>query len=217
MSNTNQEKELLKRQNRIRFVEAAQELIEAEGPHNASIRKIAERAGFHNSTIYLYFKDVDQLMLLASLKYFNEYSRALSELSTKKLPPVENFMAIWDFFAQAVFRRPQIFYNFFFGKHSDNLTEIMRQYYDLFPEEKEAYSPEIEDMYYGKNIQERCLKLLAPLAGAGTRVSQENLHLVNDMIVSFLRYLLEQKCQNPGMDSGALTDRLLQMLNFIIL
>ena len=51
------EKENQKRQNTIRFIEATQELIETDGLKNLSIRKIADKAGFHNSTIYLYFKD----------------------------------------------------------------------------------------------------------------------------------------------------------------
>ena len=216
MNTHGNEKELLKQQNRIRFIGAAQELIENGGPENASIRKIAEKAGLHNSTIYLYFEDVDQLILLASLKYFNEYSKALSELSTKNLTPVQNFMTIWNFFAQTVFERPKIFHNFFFGKHSDNLKEIVKQYYELFPEEQEKYSPEIEDMYYGQNIQERCLKVLVPLADTGTRINSDNLELVNDIIVSFFKYLLEQKCQNPSLDSDILTEKLLKMLEFMI-
>ena len=216
MNKENNEKELLKQQNRIRFIHAAQELIESEGPQKASIRKIAERAGFHNSTIYLYFEDVDQLILLASLKYFNEYSKALSELSTKNLMPSENFMTIWDFFARTIFARPQIFYNFFFGKHSDNLTEIIRQYYELFPEEQDNYTPEIEDMYYWRNIKERCLKVLAMLKGAGMRVNEENIEMINDISVSYLKYLLEQKCQNPSLDSDILTDKLLKMLKFML-
>ena len=44
--------EELKIQNKIRFIEAAQALIDEDGLEKISIRKIAERAGFHNSTIY---------------------------------------------------------------------------------------------------------------------------------------------------------------------
>lgn len=66
-----------KRKNGIAFVEATQALIDSEGLERISIRKIADKAGFHNSTIYLYFKDVNQLILLASLKHFNEYSKKL--------------------------------------------------------------------------------------------------------------------------------------------
>ena len=216
MSSINKKKEHLKQQNRIRFIHAAQELIESEGPQNASIRKIAEKAGFHNSTIYLYFEDVDQLILLASLKYLNEYSMALSELSAKNLKPFENFMTIWSFFARTVFGRPQIFYNFFFGKHSDNLTEVIKLYYELFPNEQGIYTPEIEDMYYGQNITERCLKVLAMLKDSNTRVNKENIELINDIIVGYIKYLLEQKCQNPSLDSDILTDKLLKMLKFML-
>ncbi len=216
MNHTSNDKELLKQQNRIRFIHAAQELIENGDLERVSIRRIAEKAGFHNSTIYLYFEDVDQLILLSSLKYFNEYSKALSELSTKDLTPLETFIKIWDFFAQTVFRKPKIFYNFFFGKHSENLTRIMKQYYELFPEEQEEYSPEIEDMYYGQNIRERCLKVLELLIGTDTRVNEETIGLINDINVSYFKYLLQQKCQNPSLDSDILKDKLLKMLHFII-
>ncbi|MCI9491149.1 TetR/AcrR family transcriptional regulator [Lachnospiraceae bacterium 48-42] len=216
MNHTSNDKELLKQQNRIRFIQAAQELIENEDLEKVSIRRIAEKAGFHNSTIYLYFEDVDQLILLSSLKYFNEYSKALSELSTKDLTPLETFIKIWNFFVQTVFRKPKIFYNFFFGKHSENLTRIMKQYYELFPEEQEEYSPEIEDMYYGQNIHERCLRVLELLIGTDTRVNEETIGLINDINVSYFKYLLEQKCQNPSLDSDILKDKLLKMLHFII-
>ena len=78
-------KEALQREDTIRFIEAAEELIDEHGIDNVSVRKIAEKAGFHNSTIYLYFKDVNELILLASMKHFNEYSKALARLSSKNL------------------------------------------------------------------------------------------------------------------------------------
>lgn len=210
------EKENQKRQNTIRFIEATQELIETDGLKNLSIRKIADKAGFHNSTIYLYFKDIEELILLASIKYFNEYSKNLSELSSWKLRPREHFLSVWDFFAQAVFQNPNVFYNFFFGKHSDDLTGIMTKYYELFPEEREKYTPQIEDMYYGKNIWDRCMGLLLPLADVAPGIKNSNLNIINDITVSYVKYLLEQKCQNPELDSDMLTDKMMQMLKFVI-
>lgn len=210
------EKEILKRENTIRFILAAEELIDQYDFKNVSVRKIAEKAGFHNSTIYLYFEDADQLILLASLKHFAEYSSALSRLSTKNFDALENFYFIWRFFIESMYRKPHIFYNFFFGKHSDDLSAIMRQYYDLFPEKVEEYSPVIEDMYYGKNIQERCLRILKSLINAGTRVNEDNLAMVNEIIVSTLKYKLEQKCQNPDLDSDILTKELMNIIKYTI-
>ena len=90
------DKEEQKRQNARTFINAAQEMIESEGLENISVRKIAQKAGFHNSTIYLYFEDLDQLAMFASLKYFREYSHSLELQSQKNLSPTENFLSIWE-------------------------------------------------------------------------------------------------------------------------
>lgn len=205
-----------KRKNGIAFVEATQALIDSEGLERISIRKIADKAGFHNSTIYLYFKDVNQLILLASLKHFNEYSKKLSEYSTMIAGPTDKFLAVWDAFGQTVFHNPHIFHNFFFGKYSQNLTPIITQYYRLFPEEKTNYSKEIEDMYYGNSIQERCRKILEPLIDVeSSRVTKENIDLVNTIIVSCLKQLLEQKCADPEQDADDLNKLLINMICYI--
>ncbi len=212
-----QEKDLLRQQNTIRFIEAAQELIETEGLKKLSIRKIAEKAGFHNSTIYLYFKDVDELILLASLKYFNGYSTALAGQNNKNVSTYENFLSIWRFFSESAFEKPTIFYNFFFGKHSDDLTRIFERYYDLFPNEKAVYREDIQSMYFGKDIYERCSLLLRPLIEVeNTRLTAENFDMVNDITVGYLKYLLEQKCQDPGLPTDIFTDKMLSMVRYLV-
>lgn len=210
------DKELLKQQNTVRFIEATQELIDTNGIGKISIRKIAEKAGFHNSTIYLYFKDVDQLILLASLKHFNEYSKALAKQSKKNSSPIENFLSIWEAFAKSVFSKPEIFYNFFFGKHSDNLTEIIEQYYELFPAEKEQYSEEIQDMYYGKNIYDRCYGIMSPLLTENTKLTKDNISIVNEISVSYLKYLLEEQCHKKNTDTSETTNKLLCAISYLI-
>ncbi len=207
------EKDEEKRRNAITFVEATQTLIDAEGLEKISIRKIAEKAGFHNSTIYLYFKDANQLILLASLKHFNDYSRKLAEYSAMIASPTDKFLAIWQAFGETVFYKPHIFRNFFFGKYSNNLTPIIMQYYRLFPEEKPAYSKEIEEMYYGGNISDRCLQILKPLTEVETtRVTEENLQLVNTITVACLKQLLDQVCTDSSLDPDDINDQLIQMI-----
>lgn len=206
-----------RRENARRFVNATRELIDAEGLEKISVRKIAARAGFHNSTIYLYFKDVNQLILLASLKHFRNYSKELSLLSRKESSAAETFYSVWTFFCQTVFDQPQIFYNFFFGKYSDNLTDIMKEYYQLFPEEKGEYSQEIQEMYYAPNISQRCLLFLKPLTlDPDSRITEENIDLVNEMIVSFMKVLLEEKCSNPQQKSTDYVQKMLDMLHYSV-
>ena len=211
------EKDEEKRKNAIAFVEATQALIDSEGLEKISIRKIAEKAGFHNSTIYLYFKDANQLILLASLKHFNAYSRKLSEYGTMIASPTDKFLAVWQAFGETVFYKPHIFRNFFFGKYSDNLTPIINQYYRLFPEEKPVYTGEIEEMYYGGNISDRCLQILKPLTGVeATHVTVDNLQLVNTIIVACLKQLLDQICGDATLDPDDINDQMIQMICYIV-
>lgn len=212
-----QVKEDLKRKNTLRFIEATEALISEMGVENVSIRKIAERAGFHNSTLYLYFRDVNHLIQLASMKHFEEYSHALSELSSKNMSPKENFVQIWTYFCKTVFQHPNLFYHFFFGKYSDNLTPIMKEYYALYPEKLHEYSKDIEEMFFGRNIQERCLRILIPLIGTpDVRVTYDNLEIVNNIIVGYLKDVLDQKRQNQEISSDELTEDTLEALQYIV-
>ncbi|PWJ47182.1 TetR/AcrR family transcriptional regulator [Faecalicatena contorta] len=205
----------LKKANRREFINATKELMEEESFQYISIRKIAERAGFHNSTLYLYFKDLDQLLLLASMKYFREYSHSLNILSREKHAPIKSFISIWDFFLTSVLKNPMIFYNFFFGKSSDNLYDIMTMYYDIFPEEREQFSQDIEAMYFGRNITERSLYILRTILFENTSVTEENLHMLNELSVSYCKYKLELKCQNPNLDSEQIKKEILTAYSYL--
>lgn len=207
--------DLQKRDNYRCFVNAASEIIEEGGLSKLSIRKIAQRAGFHNSTIYLYFKDLDELTMLASMKYFQEYSHALELQSQKNLPPIENFIAIWELFVYAIIKEPCIFYNFFFGRRSDNLREIMNMYYDIFPEERDRFSENIEKMYFGNDIFERSLDLLETLINEKTLVTEENLIMLNEITVCYCEHKLMKKCQNPELDSKKTRKEILDVIWYV--
>lgn len=206
-----------KRKNLIQFIKVTQELLEEDGLKNISIRKIATLAGFHNSTIYLYFDDLDELIMLASIKQFQDYSFALEAQSQKHADAYDNFYAIWQYFADSSFQHSCVFHNFFFGKHSDNLPLYLNAYYDLFPEARNKYSEEIEAMYFGKNYSERCLKILLPLIGdPRTRVTKETVETINEISVCFCKELLHQKCEHPELDNSDLKQKMLQMLHYTV-
>lgn len=197
------------------FVNAAQEILEEGGISKLSIRKIADRAGFHNSTIYLYFKDLDQLTMMASMKYFQEYSQALELQSQKNLPPKENFIAIWELFVHEIIKEPCIFYNFFFGRRSDNLKEVMNMYYEIFPEERDRFSEDIEKMYFGNDIFERSLDLLQTLIGEDCLVTKENLVMLNEITVCYCEHKLMKKCQNPEIKAAKARQEILDVIRYV--
>ena len=67
---SNKSRAFQKKERMALFIDCTRRLIEEEGFAEISIRKIAERAGLHNSTIYFYFPDVDFLIAPASVRSF---------------------------------------------------------------------------------------------------------------------------------------------------
>ena len=105
----------------------------------------------------------------------------------------------------------------FFGKHSDNLPDFLNIYYDLFPEERNKFSSDIEAMYFGKNYTERCRKILIPLIDdPRTRVTEKTLDIITDITVSLTKDLLEKKCNHPELCSEDLQKRMSEILHFVI-
>ncbi len=205
-----------KRENLIHFIRVTQELLEEENLKGISIRKIASKSGFHNSTIYFYFKDLGELIMLASIKRFQRYSEEL-ERQSQNPDAYEKFYAIWECFAESALKYSCTFYNFFFGKHSDDLPTFLNIYYDLFPEERNKFSADIEAMYFGKNYTERCRKILIPLIeDSRTRVTENNLDIVTDITVSLTKDLLGRKCSNPELSSEEMQKKMMDILHFII-
>lgn len=204
-----------KAQTAAMFINTTQEMINSEGLNNVSIRKIADKAGYHNSTIYLHFKDLDELLMLASMKHFHEYSQALEDLSAESHRPLELFLSIWDLFMTSVLKQPEIFYNFFFGKRSDNLFKIISTYYSIFPDEKHSFTSEIETMYYGNSIRERSLRILEPIVTEDTAVNADNLSMINDIVVSCCKYKLEEKCKDPTLENNKIKQEFNEILLYV--
>ncbi len=73
-----------------RILQAATTLFAEEGYASVSLRKIAERIEYAPSTIYLYFRDKDEIITSVCRQNFQLLTEALDAiLLTRNLPPLE--------------------------------------------------------------------------------------------------------------------------------
>ncbi|ETP73009.1 transcriptional regulator [Lachnospiraceae bacterium JC7] len=199
------------------FILAARKLMKEGSFEEISVRKIADIVGMHNSTIYLYFPDADRLLTIASVSEFLEYNEQLEELSMSTRDVYDIFYRVWGSSCLCSFRKADIFYNFFYGKYSDDLTDIMKEYYELFPEENKKHSEYLENMYFGKNIKERCLELMKPLVDMPhTKVTEENIKLINDVIVYSFRGFLYKAKTEPSIPAESLATDFVRILHMLV-
>ena len=60
------------------------------------------------------------------------------------------------------------------------------------------------------------MKILLTIADKDNRITPDNINMINEIIVASVKYILEQKCQNPDLDSDILTRDLMNMIEYII-
>jgi len=74
---------------RREILQAAQKIFSSDGYGNFSMRKLARCIGYSPTTIYLYFRDKDELLFCLSEEFFTEMDQALQRLSKESANPLE--------------------------------------------------------------------------------------------------------------------------------
>ena len=67
------------------FIDAATEIIRGEGIHAVSVRTVAERAGYSYATLYNYFTDLNELLIICTQLFAEESKNYVTE-GIKNLP-----------------------------------------------------------------------------------------------------------------------------------
>jgi AcrR family transcriptional regulator len=84
-----QRRQLQKEALRKEILKAASELFLEHGFEKFSLRQVAERIGYSPTTIYLYFKDKDELLFEVALEGFEQFGTALQGAYERSDDPKE--------------------------------------------------------------------------------------------------------------------------------
>jgi AcrR family transcriptional regulator len=178
------------------FIDATMTIIQEEGLEEVSIRKVAKITGYNSATLYTYFKNLDHLILLASIKFLKEYITGLDTYTAEAADPLEEAILIWEFFCKCSFEKPEIYKSIFFSnidfnrKDFENYYEI-KEFYKIYPEEITTSFAKFHRMILKLDIYERNKILLVEIAREKL-ISPSNVTTVNDMQVLIYKGLLEE-------------------------
>jgi AcrR family transcriptional regulator len=137
-------KEIQEQRMRGYFIEATKEIIKGEGLQAVNVRVVADKAGYSYTTMYSYFKDINELVSLCIQDFLQECSDFTAEKikqNSNQKPVIRVIVhAYADFFIQY----PGIFSLFFLepnigGKRSaeigqivtNSLLQLVSQYIDI--------------------------------------------------------------------------------------
>lgn len=98
------------------FLQATKDLLKAEGLKSVSVRTIAERAGYSYTTMYSYFKDVNDLVFLCVHDFYEECLTHVKNHTKKKEKGIDRLRAAVKAYADFFIQYPGIFDLFFIEK-----------------------------------------------------------------------------------------------------
>lgn len=185
------------RENRIRIIQGAMEMIRESGIDSVSARALGSRIGMNSAMIYRYFRDIDEVILYACVHALQDYSAEMNA-AFRELDPSDGettdtdiYFISWQLFCKHAFSAPDEYRMLFFSRHSTGLSSIIKEYYELFPPEtSDADDYILRAMYMTSDLRKRNLLLLIPVLES--RKAEQEIIMINDMTIAYFHMLLLQ-------------------------
>lgn len=112
----------------LRILQAADELMAKNGVQNLSTHKIAKQAGVSVGTIYLYFKDKEELLNCLVTYLFERFHGYLAQHYDANLPLFEQYRALWKATWQFLTENPNITLNLHQYESLPNFSTLLATY-----------------------------------------------------------------------------------------
>lgn len=110
----------------LRILKAADELMAKVGMHNISTHKIAKEAGVSVGTIYLYFKDKDDLLNKLVMYLFESYQQYIQDLYDPRRDLFEQYQMFWRFSFEFMRENPNVLSNWYQYQSLPGYRELMQ-------------------------------------------------------------------------------------------
>ncbi len=171
------------------FVAAATEIIEEFGLDAVTIRLVAERAGYHSSTIYNYFDDLDHVMFMGCMDYLDRYNRELTKKLAGVQEPISFYFKTVEIFNHYAYHNPKVFWMLFYGCTEEKRVQYTKQYYEtMSPEQKLEHelisqASIINDLFLRHEI------FLGPIVAAGY-MPPEGSEMQNELSLMVTKFVL---------------------------
>jgi AcrR family transcriptional regulator len=101
-------KEREKEEMKVKILEAAKKLFLGKGFEKTSIRNIADAIEYSPGTIYLYFKDKNELLFNLHVEAFNGLTKELSNISPE-LSPIDALAMMGEQYIKFAFENPELY------------------------------------------------------------------------------------------------------------
>lgn len=185
---------------RKEYIQKVQEIMEKSGEKDISIRKIANELGCSSAALYRYFSSKDELIYYLNLKVLENYIARLNEAEKSWKNPWDIYVGVWDCYCEEAFAHPDEFNTLFFKYNNVTLSNAIREYYEMFPDNIQNTSEFFLEMLNTPDFLGRDFEMCKKCVEAGV-ISYENAVRLNRMVCMIYKgYFKTVFDERPGED-----------------
>src|SRR5699024_1857205 len=170
------------------FIDAAADIIKNEGAQKITARKVAQKAGYTNSTIYNYFEELSHLVYFASMRFTVQYHIEASAYLTEK-NALDAYLLTWECFCRYSYKDPHIYHRIFIADLGENPKDMLQQYYDVYEEDLLEVPKEYLSLTLEPDLTDRSKAILVRAVKQG-RLPEEEIEPINNMSILMWKGML---------------------------
>ncbi|MBR0406343.1 MAG: TetR/AcrR family transcriptional regulator [Eggerthellaceae bacterium] len=154
-------------QRKLELIDATYEMLKKMPPDQISARKVVAAAGCTSPLIYRNFKDMDELILLAAVRFLERYIVESPQLFDESQDPLVMLDSTWELFAKHGFQNVDVFLFLFFSQHSKEVGDAIEEYYQLLPDGWRQFGGMFTTVLFDGDIYDRNLIVVRRVASSG--------------------------------------------------
>ncbi|HOK62418.1 MAG TPA: TetR/AcrR family transcriptional regulator [Soehngenia sp.] len=189
------DKNLQKKNMMLKFINAAEEIIEESGFNGVKIRDVAKKAGFNSATLYNYFENLDHLLFYTAMRSLKDYALALRTYLVDAKNAMDMFLKVWECFCDFAYDKPEIYNAIFFPNLDKHFEHYVDEYYKFFPEDLVKFDENITTMLLKSDIKERGKTTVSLCVEEGF-IREEDAEKLNDMTLLIFEGMLKRVLRN---------------------
>ena len=162
------------------LVEKTYELLKTLPPSEIKIRMVADACSCSNATVYRHFKDLDDLVCFASVRYLEDYINKIQKMLSELQDPMDFLVTSWKVFAEIAFRNIDVYLEMFWGRYKDRLGDAIFDYYQEFTKKWNNMDGLAASIFFNNDMDQRNY-ILVRRASAMGYFAYQDVQIISDL------------------------------------
>lgn len=172
------------------ILESAKKIIDEKGYDKTTAKELSKLSLLNIAYLYKFFTDIEEIKLYCSIMDLKSYIDELTEkkIYLSEMNDMDRYYATWEIFLKHCFNHRASYRYLYFSEHSHNLTNIIKDYYVLFPQTFEDFTENMMDIMTAPNINYRTDAALYPALRG--KIDNKDIELISKITVAYIKKLL---------------------------